>query len=134
MDLQLVTLRSIPQHTTPITHCSFLNSLGHSALHFVNTRTHLTTNMTVTPSRSDNNNSGSNNNNNKWRSHKEDGKNYFRQEKFEEALTSYRAALLTAPDATEKQILLSNIVACRLKIGGPAMAAAAVEEAKQVRS
>jgi hypothetical protein len=90
--------------------------------------------MTVTPSRSDNNNSGSNNNNNKWRSHKEDGKNYFRQEKFEEALTSYRAALLTAPDATEKQILLSNIVACRLKIGGPAMAAAAVEEAKQVRS
>ena len=70
---------------------------------------------------------------NKWMSHKEDGKNFFRQEKFEEALTSYRAALLTAPDATEKQILLSNIVACRLKIGGPAMSAAAVEEAKQVR-
>jgi Tfp pilus assembly protein PilF len=64
-------------------------------------------------------------------SHKEDGKNFFRQENFEESLTSYRAALLTAPE-TEKQILLSNIVACRLKIGGPAMAAAAVEEAKQV--
>lgn len=64
-------------------------------------------------------------------SHKDDGKNYFRQENFQEALTSYRAALLTAPE-TEKQILLSNIVACRLKIGGPVMAAAAVEEAKQV--
>ncbi len=86
--------------------------------------------MAVTSSRSEKDSSK----NNKWMSHKDDGKNFFRQEKFEEALTSYRAALLTAPDATEKQILLSNIVACRLKIGGPSMAAAAVEEAKQVRS
>ena len=65
-------------------------------------------------------------------SHKDDGKNYFRQENFQESLTSYRAALLTAPE-TEKQILLSNIVACRLKIGGPAMAAAAVYYGKAVK-
>jgi hypothetical protein len=64
-------------------------------------------------------------------SHKEEGKNYFRDEHYQESLTSYRAALGNAPQA-EKQILLSNIVACRLKIGGSAMAAAAVEEAKQV--
>lgn len=88
--------------------------------------------MTIAASRF--NDESSSSSSNKWMSHKQDGKNYFRQEKFEEALTSYRAALLTAPDAAEKQILLSNIVACRLKIGGPAMSAAAVEEAKQVRS
>ena len=70
--------------------------------------------------------------NQKWISHKEDGKNFFHQEKYEEALTSYRAALLTAPNTTEKQILLSNMVACRLKIGGSSMAAAAVDESKQV--
>ena len=34
--------------------------------------------------------------------------------------------------ATERQILLSNMVAARLQIGGPTQAEAAVENAKQV--
>jgi len=67
-----------------------------------------------------------------WIQHKEAGKKHFRQENYDQALSSYRSAVLNAPEA-EKQILLSNIVACRLKIGGPAMAEAAVEESKQVR-
>jgi hypothetical protein len=69
---------------------------------------------------------------NGWMNHKEHGKKLFSQENYVGALTSYQAALLVAPEP-EKQILLSNIVACRLKIGGPAMAAAAVEDAKKVR-
>jgi hypothetical protein len=68
-----------------------------------------------------------------WMQHKEEGKIRFQQESYQNALTSYRAALNASNcPAAEQQILLSNIVACRLKIGGPAMAAAAVEEAKQV--
>jgi hypothetical protein len=76
--------------------------------------------------------SSSRRNNNGWIQFKEDGKKLFSQENFKGALTSYHEALAIAPDQ-EKQILLSNIVACRLKIGGPAMAAAAVEDAKKVR-
>lgn len=38
------------------------------------------------------------------------------------------------PFQHEHQILLSNVIACRLKIGGTDMAEKAVEEAKQVSS
>lgn len=52
---------------------------------------------------------------------------------FEEALKLYRTALSSdARDKKERQLLLSNIVACRLNIGGKAQAEAAVENAKQV--
>jgi hypothetical protein len=51
---------------------------------------------------------------------------------YEAALSSYTSAIhpdLHCP-ASEQQILLSNLVACRLKIGGPAQSRAAVENAK----
>jgi hypothetical protein len=69
-----------------------------------------------------------------WFQHKEEGKVHFQNGEYSQALASYRAALSASCPESEKQVLLSNIVACRLKIGGPAMHAAAVEEAKQVSS
>ena len=71
-----------------------------------------------------------------WKKHKENGKHHFENGNYEEALASWNEALKVeyeAPDS-ERQILLSNLVACRLKIGGNDMAEAAVEEAKQVRA
>ena len=70
-----------------------------------------------------------------WIGLKEQAKGAFERGDYETALTSYGAALhpdLYCP-AAERQIMLSNIVACRLKIGGTAQAEAAVEAAKQVR-
>lgn len=70
--------------------------------------------------------------------HKQQGSAHYQREHYEEALASFRAAL--NPDFTvpcpraEKQIILSNIVACRLKIGGLPQAEAAVEDAKQVNT
>jgi hypothetical protein len=69
-----------------------------------------------------------------WTSHKLAGKDHFERGNYEEALTCYRSALnpeYNCPPA-ERQIILSNVVACRLKLGGPAQARAAVEDAKQV--
>jgi hypothetical protein len=66
---------------------------------------------------------------------KELAKGNFEQGDYEAALTAYCAAInpeLNCP-ASERQIILSNMVACRLKIGGPAHAQAAVDNAKQVR-
>lgn len=69
-----------------------------------------------------------------WMGYKEQGSAYFQREEYEDALASYRAAL--SPEymcpSSEKQIVWSNIVACRLKIGGLAQAKAAVEDAKTV--
>ena len=69
-----------------------------------------------------------------WMGHKDQGKRHFQNERYEDALASYRAGISPEYNCPrdERQIMLSNIVACRLKIGGSAMAAAAVEEAKQV--
>jgi hypothetical protein len=70
-----------------------------------------------------------------WMDHKEQAKQAYQRVDYESALTSYCAALhpdLYCP-ADERQLLLSNMVACRLKIGGFAQAEAAVENAKQVR-
>ena len=70
-----------------------------------------------------------------WIGLKEQAKGAFERGDYEAALSSYTAALnpdLYCP-AAERQILLSNIVACRLKIGGAAQAEAAVDAAKQVR-
>jgi hypothetical protein len=71
-----------------------------------------------------------------WIGLKEKGKAAFERAEYEAALTSYTAALhpdLYCPSA-ERQIILSNMVACRLKVGGTAQAEAAVETAKQVRN
>ena len=67
-----------------------------------------------------------------WREFKDRGRDAFNAERYHDALSAYRSALAfpSVPDA-ERQVCLSNVVACRLKIGGPAMASAAVEEAKQ---
>eukprot|EP00546_Thalassionema_frauenfeldii_P009504 CAMPEP_0178907250 /NCGR_PEP_ID=MMETSP0786-20121207/7265_1 /TAXON_ID=186022 /ORGANISM="Thalassionema frauenfeldii, Strain CCMP 1798" /LENGTH=351 /DNA_ID=CAMNT_0020579025 /DNA_START=173 /DNA_END=1228 /DNA_ORIENTATION=- len=66
-----------------------------------------------------------------WIQHKEQAKHHFRDNQYDQALKSYRASLNASCPESEKQVILSNIVACRLKIGGPAMAAAAVEDAKK---
>lgn len=58
-------------------------------------------------------------------------KEAYEQGDFEEALKFYRMALPSAR-GKERQLLLSNIVACRLNVGGSAQAEAAVENAKQV--
>jgi hypothetical protein len=68
-----------------------------------------------------------------WMGCKEKGRRCYERSQYEDSLDAYKAAL--SPDFSvpkrERQILLSNIVACRLKIGGHAQAAAAVESAKQ---
>jgi tetratricopeptide (TPR) repeat protein len=68
-----------------------------------------------------------------WPQHKQQGRVYYESGQYEEALASYRAALNPEYEcpATEAQILRSNVVACRLKLGGVAQAAAAVQDAKQ---
>jgi len=77
-----------------------------------------------------------------WVGHKERGKRRYEEGKYELALESFRAALSSPeynnnngggcpPPRLERQLLLSNVVACRLKIGGPAQARAAVEDAKR---
>jgi len=65
-----------------------------------------------------------------WIRHKEEGKRQFQIEQYEDALKYYSLSAKSCPHS-ERQIILSNIVACRLKIGGPAMAAAAIRDAKQ---
>ncbi|CAJ1931223.1 unnamed protein product [Cylindrotheca closterium] len=60
----------------------------------------------------------------------EQAKEAYANEDFEEALKLYRVALPSSR-GKERQLLLSNIVACRLNIGGSAQAEAAVDNAKQ---
>lgn len=77
-----------------------------------------------------------------WSESKDKGKHFFSQGNYNAALSSYQTALdqLTSEEtrdggndkSNDKQILLSNVVACRLKIGGEDMATQAVEDAKQV--
>ena len=71
-----------------------------------------------------------------WTAYKNQGKQRYESGQFQEALQSYNSALhpdlaSSMPDM-ERQIIISNMVACRLKIGGRAQAEAAVENAKQV--
>lgn len=67
-----------------------------------------------------------------WRAYKERAGRAWNEGDWSLALADYRSALTfdSIPPA-EKQVILSNGVACRLKIGGTAMATAAIEEAKQ---
>lgn len=76
-----------------------------------------------------------------WTEAKDAGKISFSQGNFHAALSSFQTALeqLTSEESrdgcdksSDKQILLSNVVACRLKIGGVEMVTQAVEDAKQV--
>lgn len=70
---------------------------------------------------------------NNWRYHKAEAKRFFEEGRFDEALNQYKSAIEPSQEApsSERQILLSNMVACRLKLGGTAQASAAVENAKQ---
>ena len=82
-----------------------------------------------------------------WRETKDAGKQAFTEGEHGKALALYSEAIeqLLAADeepahgggrgghTTEHQVLLSNVIACRLKIGGPEMTAKAVAEAEQVR-
>ena len=71
-----------------------------------------------------------------WTAYKNQGKQQYERGEFQAALLSYNSALhpslASSMPAMERQIILSNMVACRLKIGGRAQAEAAVENAKQV--
>lgn len=62
-----------------------------------------------------------------WNLHKEQAKGHFQQHDYAQALLSYLASLEHCP-FSERQVILSNIVACRLKLGGQALAA--VQDAK----
>jgi len=68
-----------------------------------------------------------------WIGHRDQAKQYYERGDYEAALTSFMTALSPEYEcpAAERQILLSNLVACRLKVGGAAQARAAVENAKQ---
>ena len=68
-----------------------------------------------------------------WSGFKDLARRQYEQGNYEDAVTSYTAALnpeLRCP-ASEQQILLSNLIACRLKIGGAAQARAALDNSKQ---
>lgn len=68
-----------------------------------------------------------------WAGYKDLARRHYERGDYEAALTAYTSALnpeLRCP-ASEQQIILSNLVACRLKIGGPAQARAAIDNAKQ---
>ena len=73
-----------------------------------------------------------------WVAYKQRGKDQYGQGNYQGALASYAAALhpqcgnSNNMPVSERQIILSNLVACRLQIGGIAQAQAAVENAKQV--
>ena len=74
-----------------------------------------------------------------WRETKDAGKQAFSEGDYPEALSLYSDAvdqLLTTSEngnhVSEHQILLSNVIACRLKIGGEDMVGKAVDEAKEV--
>lgn len=68
-----------------------------------------------------------------WVAYKNRGKACYERGDYEAALDDYKSALSPDWNASrqERQIILSNMVACRLKIGGSAQAAAAVANAKQ---
>ena len=87
----------------------------------------------------------------KWKTLKAQGRSHYQDGNYAQALRAYQDALASlnnnsssssnpsfggvrGGDSTECQLLLSNSVACRLKLGGREMALKAVEEAKQVRS
>ena len=68
-----------------------------------------------------------------WQHYHGQGKQCFIQEAYSEALVFYREAIALAQNRAprgEQAIILSNIVACRLKIGGVDLTAA-VDEAKE---
>ena len=68
-----------------------------------------------------------------WVGYKDLARRQYERGNYEDALTSYTSALnpeFRCP-ASEQQIILSNLVACRLKLGGPAQARAAIENSKQ---
>ena len=77
-----------------------------------------------------------------WKESKDAGQQAFVNENYSEALNQYTNAidLLTSGEQAgssttntkEHQVLLSNVIACRLKIGGADMATKAVEDSKQV--
>ena len=68
-----------------------------------------------------------------WQHHQNQGKQFFAQRDYETSLThfqkSFRIALQQVP-RKEQAILLSNVIACRLKIGGKENILKSVEEAK----
>ena len=77
--------------------------------------------------------------NKSWKTYKEEGRTHYQNANYEEALISFQKAIQQAENngavvvpQVEHEILLSNSVACRLKIGGPEMDFVAVEEAKKV--
>ncbi len=71
-----------------------------------------------------------------WMTLKYQGKVAFERNEYAIAIKKYTLALQPNRHcpAAERQIILSNLVAARLQIGGPTQAEAAVENAKQVSS
>jgi len=66
-----------------------------------------------------------------WNDLKKEGRDAFNSGKYEEALEKYRSSLSLTPPENERQVLLSNVVACRLKLGSRAQYEAALVDAKQ---
>ena len=67
-----------------------------------------------------------------WKENYQDGREFYNDQDYENALSCYHAALISSqppPPESEKPILLSNSVACRLQIGGNDQYEAALAEA-----
>ena len=67
-----------------------------------------------------------------WQHWKRVGNEQYQQGNLDDALQSYRRSLLdpSLSDNIDKSVILSNMVACRLSLGGPAHARAAVQDAE----
>lgn len=71
-----------------------------------------------------------------WKQLKTEGRDHYNNKNYVEALGKFREALMILTNSnlnnnTEKQLLLSNIVACRLNIGGDSQNSAALLDAER---
>ncbi|GKY96840.1 hypothetical protein MPSEU_000643200 [Mayamaea pseudoterrestris] len=68
-----------------------------------------------------------------WQALKRVGNDHFQRGNFNEALQAYRRSLLDTRlvDKIDRSLILSNMVACRLQLGGPVHAKAAVQDARE---
>ena len=89
--------------------------------------------MTVQPDERSNQNTRGNDSGMGWRGWKERGAQAYSRGEYAVALQAYSQALHQgdAVPIRDRQLLLSNMVACRLQLGGPAQGEAAVANAKQ---
>jgi hypothetical protein len=68
-----------------------------------------------------------------WKHWKQQAKEFYQRNDYHDALQAYRRCLLCDDlvDPIERSVILGNMVACRLQLGGPAHSRAAVTDARE---